>query len=87
MRPFDDHPYRVTKYEPYKEEIIITNVDFTNSMKFVDISRYKTLNLVLLKNVFGYSTDEANDFRLVPLYISKLNDYRRTIDLFLYKNH
>ena len=63
-----DHFYRVSKYKPYKEEIIITNIDFTNGMKFVDISRFKVLNPILFINVFGYSTDGANDFRLVPLY-------------------
>ena len=56
-------------------------------MKFVDISRYKILKPTLSINVFEYSTDEAFDFRLVRLYISKLNDYRRIIDLILYKNH
>ena len=85
--PICDHLYRVSKYEPYKKEIIITNIEFTNGMKFIDISRFKRLNPTLSIKVFEYSTDEAIDFRLFPLYIFELNDYRRIIDLILYKNH
>ena len=45
------------------------------------------MNNHLSINVFEYSTDEDNDYKLVALYISKNIENRRIIDLILYKNH
>ena len=56
-------------------------------MKNIDIPKFENLNNQLAINVFGYSTEEENDYKLAPLYISKHNEKRRIIDLILYKNH
>ena len=56
-------------------------------MKIVDIPRFEILNPTLSINVFEYSEEEENDYKLVPLYISKNTENRRIIDLILYKNH
>ena len=56
-------------------------------MKIVNFPRFKILNPRLSINVFQYSTDEDNDYKLVPLYISKNNEDKRIVDLILYKNH
>ena len=56
-------------------------------MRLVDIPRFERLNPTLSINVFEYSTEEDNVYKLVPLYISKHNENRRNIDLILYKNH
>ena len=85
--PVDKDPQRVSNYEPYRDEPNITNIDFTNGMKIVDIPRLEKLNNQLSINVFEYSTEDNNDYKLVALYISKHNENRRIIDLILYKNH
>ena len=89
IHPIDNknHPYCVSKYEPYRNELNIINIDFTNGMKITDIPKFENLNNHLAINVFGYSTEEENDYKLAPLYISKHNENRRIIDLILYKNH
>ena len=87
IHPVDNHPQRVTNYEPYQDELNITNIDFTNGMGIVDISKFERLNPTLSINVFEYSTEEDNDQKLVPFYISKNNEKRRITDLILYKNH
>ena len=89
IHPINDknHPYRVSKNIPYKNELNIHNIDFTNGMKITDIDKFENLNTQLSINVFEYTTDEDNDYKLVPLYISKNIENRRIIDLILYKNH
>ena len=89
IHPIDDknHPYRVSKYIPYKNELNINNIDFINGMKITDIDKFENLNTQLSINVFEYTTDEDNDYKLIPLYISKNNENRRIVDLILYKNH
>ena len=87
IHPVDNHPYRVSKYIPYLNELIIANIDFTNGMRVTDIDKFENLNNQLSINVFEYTTEEDNDYKLVPLYISKNIEYRRIIDLFLNKNH
>ena len=82
-----DHPYRVSKYMPDKNELNISDIDFTNGMKITDIAKFENLNDTLSKNVFEYSKEDDNDYNLVPLYISKNIENRRIIDLILYKNH
>ena len=86
IHPFDKDPQRVSKYTPYREELNINNIDFTNGMRIVDIPSFETFNFTLAINVFEYSTEEDNDYNLVPLYISNHNQNRRIIDLILYKN-
>ena len=56
-------------------------------MRIFDIPRFQRLNPTLSINVFECSTEEDNDYNLLPLYISKHNKNRRIIDLILYKNH
>ena len=87
IHPVDKDPQRVSKYIPYLNELNITDIDFTNGMKITDIDKIENLNNQLSINVFEYSTDEYNDYKLVPLYISKNIENRRIIDLILYKNH
>ena len=87
IHPVDKGHQRVSKYEPYRDELNITNIDFTNGMRIVDIPRFERLNPTLSINVFEYSTEEDNDYKLVALYVSKNNENRRIIDLILYKNH
>ena len=81
------HPYRVSKYIPYQNELNITNIDFINGMRITDIDKFEKLNNQLAINVFEYTTEEDNDYKLAPLYISKHIENRRIIDLILYKNH
>ena len=55
-------------------------------MKSVDILRFEILNPTLSRNVIELSTDDDDDYTLVPLYSSKNNENRRTIDLILYQD-
>ena len=87
IHPVDKNPQRVSKYEPYRDELNINDVDFTIGMRIVDIPRFERLNPTLSINVFEYSTEEDNDYKLVPVYISEHNENRRNIDLSLYRNH
>ena len=41
IHPADNHPYGVSKYEPCQNELIFTNIDFTNGMKIVVIPRFE----------------------------------------------
>ena len=86
IHPVDKGPHCVKKHETYRDELNITNIDFTNGMRIVDIPRFEKLNLTLSKNVFEYSSEDDNDYKVVPLYISKHNETRRIIDLILCKN-
>ena len=52
INPVDDHPYNVTKNEPYRNEPNITNIDFTNVMELANIPGFEVLNLTLSTNVF-----------------------------------
>ena len=87
IHPVDKSPQRVSKFEPYRDELNITNIEFTTGMRIVDIPRFEKLNPTLSKNTFEYSSKEDNDHKLVPIYISKHNQKRKIIDLILYKNH
>ena len=86
IQPTNDHSNRVSKYIPFRNEQNITNIDFSNGMKIVDIPKFENLNPTLAINVFEYSTED-NDYKLIPLYISKNNENRRIIGLILYENH
>ena len=87
IHPVNENPQRVSKYIPYQNELNITDIDFSNGMKIPDIDKFENLNNQLSINVFEYTTDDDNDYKLVPLYISKNIENRRIIDLILYKNH
>ena len=87
VHPVDKDPQRVTKYGPYRNELNIANIEFQDGMKIVNIPRFEILKPTLAINLFEYSTDEDNDYKLVPLYIAENNENRRIIDLILYKNH
>ena len=71
LHPVNKDPQRVCKYIPYRNELYINDIDFTNGMRIIDIPKFENLNNQLAINVFEYSTDEDNDYKLVPLYISK----------------
>ena len=88
-QPVDDHPNRATKYEPYRNELKVTNLDFTNGMKNVNIifnTKFEVLNPKIPINVFEYSIEEDNDYTLVPLYNYKNNENRRNVVSILFKN-
>ena len=87
LHPVNKDPQRVSKYITYKNELNIADIDFSNGMKITDIDKFERFNNQLSINVFEYSEDEDNDYKLVPLYISKNIENRKTIDLILYKNH
>ena len=87
LYPVNENPHRVSKYIPYKNEFNIANIDFSIGMKITDTDKFENLNNELSINVFEYSKEEDNDYKLVPLYISKNIENRRIIDLILYKNH
>ena len=87
IHPVNENPHRVSNYIPYQNELNITDIDFNNGMRITDIDKFENLKNQLSINVFEYSKDEDNDYKLVPLYISKHNQNRRIIDLILYKNH
>ena len=85
IHPIDKDPQRVTKYEPYWNELDNTNIDFTIGLNITDIPRFEQLNPTLSLNIFEFSTDENNDHKLNPLYISnrmKTEEFR----FFFYKN-
>ena len=87
LYPVNENPHRVSNYIPYKNELNIANIDFSNGMKITDIDKFENLNNELSINVFEHSKEEDNDYKLVPLYISKNIENRRIINLILYKNH
>ena len=87
LHPVDKDPQRVSKYEPYRNELDISNIDFTNGMRIIDIPKFENLNNQISINVFEYSKEEDNDYTLIPLYISNNIENRRIVDLILYKNH
>ena len=84
--PVDDHPNRATKYEPYRNELNVTSLDFINGMKNFNILKFEVLNPKIPINVFEYSIEENNVFKLVPLYNYKNNENRRNVVSILYKN-
>ena len=63
IHPTNKDPQRVSKYVPYKNELNINDIDFTNGMRITDITKFENLNNQLSINVFEYSTDEDNDFK------------------------
>ena len=87
IHPVSKDPQRVSKYIPYQNELNIGDIDFSIGMKITDIDKFENLNNQLSINVFEYSSDDDNDYKLVPLYISKNLENRKIIDLILYKNH
>ena len=87
LHPVNENPHRVSKYIPFKNELNINDIDFSNGMKITDIDKFEKLNNQLSINVFEYNDDDDNDYKLVPLYISKNIEKRRIIDLIFYKNH
>ena len=87
IHPVIENPHRVSKYIPYQNELNINDIDFSNGMRITDIDKFENLNNQLSINVFEYSEEEDNDYKLVPLYISKNIENRRIVDLILYKNH
>ena len=56
-------------------------------MNIVETPRFEKLNPTLAIIIFDYSSEEDNDYKSVPLNISKHNGKRRIYDLNLYKNH
>ena len=87
IHPVNKDPQRVSKYIPYRNELNINNIDFSNGMKITDIDKFEKLNNQLSINVFEYTTEDDNDYKLVPFYISKNIENRIIIDLILYKNY
>ena len=87
IHPVNENPHRVSKYIPDQNELYITDIDFSNGMRITDIDKFENLNNQLSINVFEYSKDEDNEYKLVPLYFPKNIENRRNIDLILYKNH
>ena len=77
IHPVDNHPYRVSKYETYRGEINITNIDFTNGMRIVDITGFEILNPTLSISVSENAIEKDNDYKLVPLYTSKHNEKQK----------
>ena len=55
-------------------------------MKSVDFSRFEIARPTLPINVIEHSTDDDDDYTLVPFYSSINNESRRVIDLILYKD-
>ena len=67
IHPVDEDLQRFNKYYPYRNELNITNIDCTNGMKIVNIPRFKILNPTVALDVFEFSTDEDNDYKLALL--------------------
>ena len=67
LHPADKDPQRVSKYIAYENELNINDIDFTNGMRISDIDKFENLSDQLAINVFEYSKDEVNDYKLVPL--------------------
>ena len=84
--PVDERSPTCYKYEPYRDELNFTNKDFTKGRRIVDIPRFEKLNPTLAINVFEFSSEEDNDYKIVALYVSKHKENRRNLDPILYKN-
>ena len=77
FHPVGKDPQHNSKGEPYRDGFIITNIDFTNGMNIVETPRFEKLNPTLAIIIFDYSSEEDNDYKSVPLNISKHNEKRR----------
>ena len=80
----NDHPNRVSNYEPYLHELNIEGFDFTNGFKCSDMYRFEKLNNLSI-NIYELNFDQ-NKYKLIPIEISK-NVSDKVIDLLIYKNH
>ena len=80
----NDHPNRVSNYEPYFNELNIEGFDFTNGFKCSDMYRFEKLNNLSI-NIYELNFDQ-NKHKLIPIEISK-NKSDEVIDLLIYKNH
>ena len=80
----NDHPNRVSNYEPYFNELNIEGFDFTNGFKCSDMYRFeKLINLSI--NIHELNFDQKKH-KIIPIEISK-NVSDKIIDLLIYKNH
>ena len=54
IHPIDDknHPYRVSKYLPYQNELNLTDINFTNGMRIIDIPNFENLKQSLIYKSF-----------------------------------
>ena len=80
----NSHPYRVSNYEPFFNELNIEGFDFTNGFRCSDMYRFEKLNNLSI-NIYELGFDR-NKYKLIPIEISK-NVSDKVIDLLIYKNH
>ena len=80
----NDHPNRVSNYEPYFNELNIEGFDFTNGFRCSDMYRFEKLNNLSI-NIYELGFDQ-NKHKLIPIEISR-NESDKIIDLLIYKNH
>ena len=84
LHPCESNPDRVSKYEPFFDELNIEGFDFTNGFKCSDINRFEKLNNLSI-NIYELNFDQ-NKHKLIPIEIRK-NVSNKVIDLLIYKNH
>ena len=84
LHPCENNPNRVSKYEPYFNELNIEGFDFTNGFRCSDVCRFEKLNNLSI-NIYELGFDQ-NKHKLIPVEISK-NESDKIIDLLIYKNH
>ena len=80
----NSHPDRLSKYEPYCNELNIEGFDFTNGFRCSDMYRFEKLNNLSI-NIYELGFDK-NKHKLIPIELSK-NESDKVIDLLIYKNH
>ena len=84
----NNHPYRVSNYKQYFDELNINGSDFTNVFKCSDVHRFNELNNLSV-NIFEinfYQDQSKWRHKLVPIDIITKNSERFT-DLAIHKNH
>ena len=80
----NDHPNRVSNYEPYFNELNIERFDFTNGFRCSDMYRFEKLNNLSI-NIYELGFDQ-NKYKLIPIEISKYES-DKVIGFLIYKNH
>ena len=84
----NNHPYRVSNYKQYFDELNINRSDFTNVFKCSDNDSFNEFNNLYVKTFEINFYQDQNKWRhkLIPIEISTNNSERFT-HLAIYKNH
>lgn len=79
LHPMEEHTYRVSKYKPFENELVLTGIEFPMKMK--QIPKFEKFNSLSI-NVYGIEPQEDGDFEVFPLFLTS-NYQNKHINLLL----